>query len=122
MVPAWPTDLRPICNVSDKINLFRLDHYDHAVVLRFAAGGTAWELVIPDEDVYFSTVRATLRELGSRRGAEASVLLPWPAYRQARDWLRLLPDGHTPREDLRPALSQLSDAFGPILSALSLFG
>lgn len=109
------------CEFSDTISSFRLDQHHRSVVLRFAAGSTAWELTLPDEHIHFSAVRVTVRELGSQRGAEVSVLLPWTTYVRARDWLRCQPEGRPPRDDIQPALSNLRDAFGPILSALSLF-
>lgn len=62
--------------------LARLDQ----IVLRFGAGGTAWELDLPDETVQLAEVRVTVRELGSTRQAEASALMPWPTYVQAREW------------------------------------
>lgn len=107
------------CEFPSTINSFRLQHHHRSIVLRFAAEGTAWELAIPDEDVNFSTVRVTIRELGSQRGAEASVLMPWSAYTRARDWLRCVPDGWPPTGDIQPALTILSHAFGPIASAVS---
>jgi hypothetical protein len=102
------------------ISLFRLKHYHRAIALLFASSGTAWEFMLPDEDVHFSAVRVTVRELGSQRGAEASVLVPWDAYVRTRDWLRCLPDGWSSAADIQPALSVLCDQFVPIVSALSL--
>jgi hypothetical protein len=121
MTQIRTSDTDTTCEFPYTVSSFRLDQQRRAVVLRFAAGGTAWELTLPDENVNFSTVRVTVRELGSQRGAEASVLLPWTTYTRARDWLRCLPDGCPPRDDIQPALIYLYEAFTPILSALSIF-
>ena len=100
------------------ISSFRIKHYQRAIVLRFAAGETAWELTLPDEDVRFTAVRVAMRELGSQRGAEASVLIPWTEYITTRDWLRCVPDGWLSAGDIQPAPAVLCAAFAPMTSAL----
>lgn len=97
----------------------RLDQWPGRIVLRFGAGGTAWELDLPDETVQLAEVRVTVRELGSTRQAEASALMPWPTYVQAREWLRCLPDGYLDLADVEPALPLLREVFRPLILALS---
>jgi hypothetical protein len=98
----------------------RLDQRRRRVEMRFAAGGSAWELVVPYESIEHDEVRVTVRELGSKRRAEATALVPWRAYVQMREWLGCLPDGYLDLSDAEPALTLLRDSFSPLLFALSL--
>lgn len=96
----------------------RLDQLTHAIALRFGESGALWELYVPDTHVTLDSVRLTIREFGSVRGAEASVLVPWSTYEEARDWLRCLPDGYPRQADAEPALIALREVFAPLAAAL----
>jgi hypothetical protein len=104
----------------EAVRTVRLDQYPRAIVLRFTVADRAWELTVPDHDVTFADVRIMLREAGSLRGAEASVLMPWEDYTKAREWLRCVPDGYPTVTDTEPALTALRRAFEPLIAALSL--
>lgn len=98
--------------------MLRLDQLTYAIVLRFGGSGSLWELHVPDMHVMLDSVRLTIREFGSVRGAEASVLVPWSTYEEARDWLRCIPDGYPRQSEAEPALMALREAFAPLAAAL----
>lgn len=81
---------------------------------------TLWELVVPDEDAPVEHVRVHLVQVSTRRGTEASALIPLEHYRIARDWLRCLPDGSITPSEAVPALGIFFAAFTPFVRMLHL--
>lgn len=114
---TWPL-LRQ--ETDEQATRMRLDQHPQGVCLRFGGPNEAWELFIPDEQIEFTHIRLTIREIGSLRGAEASALVAWDDFVTARNWLRCLPDGYPLSNEVEPALIIIRTTFAPLVTALSL--
>lgn len=97
---------------------WRVVHESDRVELWIPSGDRLWELSVPLACAPAVAVRVRLREIGARRGAEASALLDAQQHSQTIRWLACLPDGPCSPGEVPPALAPLADAFGPILGVL----